>query len=90
MTDNQGAQDTSDPVTITVTGRAAAPSYSASVLADSPLAYWRLGEASGTTAADASGNGRTGSYLNTPTLGAAGALAGTRTRRSASTAPTST
>jgi glucose/arabinose dehydrogenase len=50
------------------------PSYSSSVLADSPLAYWRLGESSGTTAADASGNGRTGSYLNTPTLGAGGAL----------------
>ena len=50
------------------------PSYSSSVLADSPLAYWRLGESSGSTAADASGNGRTGSYLNTPTLGAGGAL----------------
>ena len=50
--------------------------YSATVLADSPAAYWRLGEASGTTAADASGNGRSGSYLNTPTLGVTGALTG--------------
>ena len=46
------------------------------VLADSPRAYWRLGEASATTAADASGNNRTGSYLNTPSFGAPGALTG--------------
>jgi glucose/arabinose dehydrogenase len=50
--------------------------YSGAVLADSPLAYWRLGESSGSTAADASGNGRAGSYLNSPTLGAPGALSG--------------
>ena len=29
-----------------------ASAYAAAVLADSPTAYWRLGEASGTTAAD--------------------------------------
>ena len=51
-------------------------SYRDAVLADSPAGYWRLGETSGTTAADTSGNGRTGSYLNTPTLGQAGALTG--------------
>ena len=73
VTDDDGAQDTSDPVTITVTG-GGGPSYSSSVLADFPLAYWRLGESSGTTAADASGNGRVGSFLNTPTLGTGGAL----------------
>jgi PKD repeat protein len=73
VTDNQSAQDVSDPITITASGGSA--SYTSEVLADSPLAYWRLGEASGTTAADASGNGRVGSYLNTPTLGVAGALA---------------
>ena len=61
---------------LTQSGGGGGPSYSASVLADSPLAYWRLGEASGTTAADASGNNRTGSYLNTPSLGAPGALTG--------------
>lgn len=37
--------------------------------------YWRLGESSGVTAVDASGNGRDGTYVNAPTLGAAGALA---------------
>ena len=76
VTDNLGAQDVSDPVTITAQSPGGGTGYSASVLADAPAAYWRLGEASGTTAADASGNGRTGSYLNTPTLGVAGALAG--------------
>lgn len=50
--------------------------YSAEVLADSPLIYPRFGEASGTTAVDASGNGRDMTYQNTPTLGVAGALTG--------------
>jgi large repetitive protein len=50
--------------------------YSSEVLADSPLVYWRLGEPSGTTAADASGNSRTGTYTNSPTLGVTGALVG--------------
>lgn len=50
--------------------------YSTEVLADAPVAYWRLGEASGTTAADSSGNGRSGVYQNTPTLGVAGVVPG--------------
>jgi glucose/arabinose dehydrogenase len=62
--------------TATYTPQSGGAGYAASVLADSPLAYWRLGEASGTSAADASGNNRTGTYLNTPSLGAPGALAG--------------
>lgn len=40
-----------------------------------PVGYWRLGELSGTTAADASGNGRTGTY-NGPTLGVTGLATG--------------
>lgn len=52
--------------------------YPSEVLADSPLAYWRLGESSGTTAADASGNSRPGTYTATGiALGQTGALAGT-------------
>lgn len=42
--------------------------YSAEVLADLPLAYYRMGEASGTTLVDSSGNGRNGDYGNV-TLG---------------------
>jgi hypothetical protein len=45
------------------------------VLSDNPIAYWRLGEASG-IASDTSGNSRHGAYLNGPTLGGIGALAG--------------
>lgn len=50
--------------------------YSADVLALSPLAYWRLGDASGTTLTDSSGSGRNGTYIGSPTLGAAGLLTG--------------
>lgn len=51
-------------------------SYSSEVLADSPLVYYRLGEASGTVATDSSGNGRNGTYVSSPTLGVTGALTG--------------
>jgi RHS repeat-associated protein len=39
-----------------------ADSYRTAVLADGPVAFWELDETAGTTAADASGNGRTGTY----------------------------
>jgi hypothetical protein len=45
-------------------------SYRATVLADAPVCYLRLGERSGTIAADASGNGRVGTYTGGVTLGA--------------------
>jgi len=44
--------------------------YVNEVLADTPWAYWRLGETSGTTALDISGNARNATYTNSPTLGA--------------------
>ena len=53
--------------------------YSAEVLADSPAAYYRLGEPSGTTMVDSSGNGRDGTYVGGGadlTLGATGLLTG--------------
>ena len=42
--------------------------FSAAMLAKSPTGYWRLGEASGTTMTDSSGNGHSGTYSNV-TLG---------------------
>lgn len=45
------------------------------VLADSPIAFWRLGEASGTTAVDEVGT-HDATYVGSPTLGEAGALVG--------------
>lgn len=47
--------------------------YRTVVLADQPAAYWRLGESSGTTAADELGT-HNGTFQGSPTLGVAGAL----------------
>ncbi|HBA87183.1 MAG TPA: hypothetical protein DCZ75_04100 [Geobacter sp.] len=50
-------------------------SYQEMVLADTPEAYWRLGESSGTIAYDSSGHGHNATYSG-PTLGEPGAMAG--------------
>lgn len=50
--------------------------YASEVVADSPLLWWRLGDASGTTATDSSGNGRNGTYVGSPTLGTTSLLTG--------------
>jgi hypothetical protein len=47
--------------------------YSQTILQDSPLAYWRLGELSGTSAADVQG-AASGTYSGTLSLGLAGAI----------------
>lgn len=49
--------------------------YPSAVLADSPFAYWRLGESTGTIAVDSAGR-NDGTYNNGPTLSVSGALAG--------------
>ena len=49
-------------------------SYRSVVLADSPTNYWRLGESSGTSAADLGSSATTLTYTGSPTLGVAGAL----------------
>ncbi len=46
------------------------------VLGDSPIAYWRLGETSGTTAVDSSGHAHSGTYLGGVALGVPAALVG--------------
>lgn len=51
-------------------------SYSSEVLADSPLAYYRLADSSGTTMADSSGNSHSGTYGGGFTLNATGLLVG--------------
>jgi Concanavalin A-like lectin/glucanases superfamily/Putative peptidoglycan binding domain len=51
--------------------------YASEVLADSPLAYYRHGEASGTTLVDSSGNGRNGTWTVAPTaFGVTGLISG--------------
>ena len=57
-----------------------ADAYRAAVMADSPVAYWRLGESSGTVAVDETGN-YPGAYQNTPTLGVVGAISGATSAR---------
>ncbi|MEJ7567739.1 MAG: DNRLRE domain-containing protein [Gaiellaceae bacterium] len=43
--------------------------YDTSVLADTPSGYWRLGETTGTIAADSSGSSRPGTYAGSYTAG---------------------
>ena len=60
----------------TVVSPAAAKTYTATVLADHPVAYWRMDETTGSTMADTSGNANNGHYVGIYTLGQPGALAG--------------
>lgn len=56
--------------------------YATAVMADGPIAYWRLGEKTGTTAIDSAGDDHHGAYAGSPELGVQGgsADAGTVTR----------
>src|SRR5690242_8831972 len=49
-------------------------SYAQTIVGDSPQAYWRLDETSGTTFNDFTGNGQTAVLNSSVTLGAPGAL----------------
>jgi hypothetical protein len=49
--------------------------YRVQVLMDGAEGYWRLGESSGTAILDQTGHAHAGSYVSTPTLGIAGAIA---------------
>jgi hypothetical protein len=66
---------TTVPATPTQAPPAATSAYKQAVLADRPTAFWRLDESSGTSAADASGQGHTATSAGGVTLGSAGALA---------------
>ncbi|NLF73929.1 MAG: hypothetical protein GX575_33385, partial [Candidatus Anammoximicrobium sp.] len=50
--------------------------YAAAILADQPVAYYRLAESSGTTATDVSGGGSDGTYANGVSLSQSGAIVG--------------
>lgn len=53
-----------------------ASAYSTAVLAQSPVVYFKMGEPSGTSATDSSGNGHTGTYSGTITEGIAALMVG--------------
>jgi Concanavalin A-like lectin/glucanases superfamily/Glycosyl hydrolase family 26 len=60
-------------VTPSPTATAVPSAYRSAVLADAPLAYYRLNEAGGTSATDSSGKGNTGTYNGAIGYGVAGA-----------------
>ncbi len=51
-------------------------SYSSTVLADSPVAYYRMNETSGTTATDSTGHGYNGTFGSSVALGGTGFVPG--------------
>ncbi len=64
---------------IDVTGTGGGQTYAQVIGSMSPVAYWRLGETSGTSAADSAGS-TTGTYAGGFTLGVAGLLTGDTNR----------
>ena len=73
-TDSSGYSNTANATTLAPPPPPPPPTtYSAAVIADQPVGYWRLGETSGTTAKDASGT-NPGTYRNGALLGQASLL----------------
>jgi hypothetical protein len=66
VTDSAATTVYASPVSVTVGSPLG--NYRDAVLGDSPVSYWRLGEAAGTTAVDIVG-GHDGTYTGAPTLG---------------------
>jgi Concanavalin A-like lectin/glucanases superfamily len=75
LTANPGTWSGTQPITYTYQWRNCV-AYRDTVLLGSPVAYWRFGEGSGPTAADASGNLNNGTYGGGFSLGQSGAITG--------------
>ncbi|MEK6277143.1 MAG: LamG-like jellyroll fold domain-containing protein [Actinomycetota bacterium] len=76
-TDSSGYSNTASATTQATPPTSA---YRAAVVADNPVSYWRLGEASGTNAVDEK-SANAGTYVNAPTLGAASLLSSEATNK---------
>ena len=78
VVEKTGPQTSSkSPASPAVTSTSSVRAYQASVLADSPSFFWRLGEPAGPVAANASrGGGGGGTYVSGITYGAAGPISG--------------
>jgi hypothetical protein len=81
--DASGKWSASESDTIELNRQGGSSAYSNAVLGDSPAAYWRLGETSGTTAVDATGADN-GTYTNSPTLNQTSLLAADTTNKAVS------
>jgi YD repeat-containing protein len=83
-TDDVGNQTTSSAVSVNVSNSAPpttaitfpTSTYQNQVKGHAPAAYWRLGETTGTTAVDFSGNNKNGTYADAYTLGLTGLVNG--------------
>jgi hypothetical protein len=64
------------PIFVGTKASGGASAYPTVVLADSPVGYWQLGDASGPTAVDSATSPHNGTYVNGPTLGVTGPIAG--------------
>jgi hypothetical protein len=64
------------PLALFLSGGPAKADYPSTILADGPIAYYRLGETGGLIGADSSGNGLGGIYYEGVTFGTPGAIAG--------------
>ena len=70
-----GANAQNATASMTLRWEARTNTYAAAVMADNPVAYWRLGERAGTAAVDQTGT-NPGTYQSGPALGKAGGLLG--------------
>ncbi len=62
--------------TTAVTPTGSSSTYASTVLGNAPAVYYRLGDPSGTIAADSSGSSGSGTYTGSVTLGGAGLISG--------------
>ena len=70
------AAGNTDPTPASQAWTVSLSAYPAAIIADNPAGYWRLGEASGSSALDSSANLLDGSYIGCPRLAQPGALSG--------------